>query len=448
MSKPKIVVIGAGSLFFAKPVLAGVTRLPSLQGGELCLVDIDEQRLRTVEQVGRRVIAAAGADITLRATTDRREAFPGADFVVFTFADRGIYFRGLECRVSAKYGVRMHSGDTIGPGGIFRTLRTVPTVLKIARDMEQLCPQAWVLNYTNPTAAVGIALNRHTRLKSIALCDFQGMPEFKEKLIRQCGLAPEGAKVPKALYDSVQIKVGGVNHFTWLTEITQDGRDLMPVLRQSLVARDKDPIARSELQLLDAFGAYPTLFWHTVEYVPYFQGRGTSAGSFVTDIWDETSRRAWFDSFWAEMREYAAGSQPITALLGQTSIDFCLRIINAILTDAQETYFVNIPNRGTISNLPDDAVLELAARVGKGGCQPLPFGAFSRALLGLTMPVLQGHELAVEAAVSGSRAALLQAFLVDPLIASIEDAQNLIAELLDVERDALPEMWYQLDFIH
>jgi alpha-galactosidase len=443
MSKPKIVVIGAGSMFFAKPVLVGMTRLPSLQGGELCLVDINEERLRTVEQVGRRIIAATGADITLRAMTDRCEALPDADFVVLTFADRGIYFRGLECRISAKYGVRMHSGDTVGPGGIFRTLRTVPTVLQIARDVERLCPQAWVLNYTNPTTAIGMALNRHTRLKNIALCDFQVLPEFKERLIRLCGLAAEGAKVSKPLYDSVQIKVGGVNHFTWLTEIAQDGRDLMPALRQALVAKGNDPIARAELQLLDAFGAYPTIFWHTVEYVPYFQGRGTSPGSFVTDIWDEASRRASLEAFWAELKGYATGARSINALLEHTSIDFCLRIINAILTDAQETYFVNIPNRSAVSNLPDDAVLELAAKVGKDGCQPLPFGAFSRVLLGLTMPVLQGHELAVEAAVSGSRQTLLQAFLVDPLIASIEDAQNLIAELLQAERDALPEMWYQ-----
>ena len=425
-----------------------MTRLPSLRGGELCLVDINEERtLRTVEQVGRRVIAATGADIGLRATTDRREVLPDADFVVLTFADRGIYFRshlcrGLECRLSAKYGVRMHSGDTVGPGGIFRTLRTVPTVLKIARDVEQLCPQAWVLNYTNPTTAIGMALNRHTKLKNIALCDFQVLPEFKERLIRLCGLA-EGGKVSKPLYDSVRIKVGGVNHFTWLIEIAQDGRDLMPTLRQALIARGQDPIARAELQLLDAFGAYPTIFWHTVEYVPYFQGRGTSPGSFVTDIWDEASRRASLEAFWAELNGYATGARSINALLEQTSIDFCLRIINAILTDAQETYFVNIPNRGAISNLPDDAVLELAARVGKNGGQPLPFGPFSRALLGLTMPVLQGHELAVEAAVSGSRQTLLQAFLVDPLIASIEDAQNLIAELLQAEWDALPEMWYQ-----
>jgi alpha-galactosidase len=443
MSKPKIVVIGAGSLFFAKPVLAGVTRLPALQGGELCLVDINEERLRIVERVGRRVLAATGASITLRATTDRCEVLPDADFVVLTFADRGIYFRSLECRISAKYGVRMHSGDTIGPGGIFRTLRTIPTVLKITQDIERLCPQAWVLNYTNPTAAVGIALNRHTKLRSIALCDFQVMPEFKEKLIRLCGLTPEGEKVSKALYDSVQIKVGGVNHFTWLTEIAQDGRDMMPAIRQSLVARGEDPIARAELRLLDAFGAYPTLFWHTVEYVPYFQGRGTSPGSFVTDIWDEASRRAWLEAFWVEMKDYASGTHPISSLLEQTSIDFCLRIINAILTDAQDTYFINIPNRGTISNLPDDAVLELAAQVGKNGGLPLPFGSFSRALLALTMPVLEEHELAVEAAVGCSRQKLLQALLIDPLIASIEDAQSLIVELLQAERDALPEMWYQ-----
>ncbi|NLS79813.1 MAG: hypothetical protein GXY76_21410 [Chloroflexi bacterium] len=441
MSRPKIVVIGAGSMLFAKQLLVGMTRVPSFQGGELCLVDLDAAKLAVIEQVARRLVAASGANLAVTASTDRRDVLPGADFVILAFADRGIHFRGLECRVSAKYGVLMHSGDTVGPGGIFRTLRTIPTALRIAGDVAELCPQAWILNYTNPTAAVGTALRRYTDCRFIALCDFHVMPQYKERLLRLCGLA--GERVPQELLDAVHLKLAGVNHFTWMTDFSRGGESLFPALHQALVREEAaEPGYRAVRQLMEAFGAYPTLFWHTVEYLPYFQGRGKSPGSYVADLWDEQERWRRYDRFWADMRGYASGSLPIAELSDSIhDTEYVLRVINAILTDAGEMFYINVPNRGTVTNLPDEAVLELACRVGQGGYQRLPFGPLPEAVVGVTRPVIAEHELAVEAAVTGSRTTLLQSFLVDPLIASIEDAQNLIAELLDAERDALPKMW-------
>jgi alpha-galactosidase len=447
MASPKVVLIGAGSLFFARQAIVGMTRVPSLAGGELCLVDVDEERLGIVERVARRVVESTGEATTIRATLHRREVLPDADFVILAFANRGVYFRALDCRIANEHGIRMCSGDTVGPGGIFRTLRTVPVVLEIAEDIQDLCPDAWVINYTNPTATVGIALNRYTPLKAIALCNSQETPQLlKKRIVERLDLVGAGEEVSQDTLDSIQIKAGGINHFTWMTELVRDGKDLFPVLREHLAARVEEgdserlPVL---LQLFDAFGAMPTVLAHTIEYVPFFQGKGSSPDSYVAEIWNEERRRKWLAAFWDEMGAYADGRRGIGQLIQETPTDMCINIIDALLSDSQEVFYVNVPNQGTITNLPDDAIVEIAASVGRDGCQLLPFGDLPRALLGLTGPVLQAHELAVEAAVSGSRSALLRALLVDPLVLSIEDACSLIERTLEAERDALPETWYQ-----
>lgn len=431
---PKIVIIGAGSLFFSRPSIIGFSRSKVFSEGEICLVDIDEKKLRIVEKFAHRVVKMLGANLTIKATTDRKRILPDANFVILTFADRGIYFRGLDCRLANKYGIRMCSGDTTGPGGIFRTLRTVPTVLEIAKEMEEVCPDAWVINYTNPTATIGIALNRYSKLKTIALCDAQELPQFKDRFIRYCGLAQENEKISNELRNSVTIKSAGINHFTWMTELKQNNKDLFPALRRFLVEHKGEKEYQLALQLFEAFDCFPTVLEHTKEYLPFFQGKGSDlTNPYVVKLWNEKARWKRFRYFWREMKEYVDGSKNITKAIKETPTDLCVRIIEAILADRNEVHFVNIPNQGTVSNLPPDAILEIAAKVGSKGCQALPFGDFPRGLLGITHQVLDSHELAVEAAVTGSHRTLLKAFLADPIVFSIEDAKSLIKEMLEVE---------------
>lgn len=440
----KVVIVGAGSMFFSRKSIVGFIRSKLFDGGELCLVDIDEKKLGIVEKVAYRVRETLGADVTIKATVDRKEVLPRADFVVLTFANRGIYYRGLDCRLANKYGIRMSSGDTTGPGGIFRTLRTVPTVLEVAKDMEELCPDSWVINYSNPTATIGIALNRYTRLKTIALCDSQEMPQFKEKIVRHCGLVREDEKISNELMNSVKMKVGGLNHFCWIVELKQNKKNLFPTLRRFLVThKEKNEFYRPILQLFDAYGYFPTTLKHVVEYVPFFQGKGADPiNSYMVKIWDEEVRWKWWQRFWDEMEGYADGRNEVMHdVINKTPMDLCIRIIEAILTDAKEVHFVNIPNGGTISNLPEDAVLEIAAEIGREGYKPLEFGDFPRGLLGMTQRVLDSHELAVEAAITGSHRTLLKAFLADPIVFSIEDAKSLIKEMLKKEKEALPLVW-------
>ena len=178
--QPKVVVIGAGSLFFGRQAVWQMVNSEHLNTGTLGLVDTDPVHLKRMSELAEKVIVHTGVKLKLEASTDAREILPGADFVVFSFADRSAWFRGIDCNVSGKYGVRMCSGDTIGPGGIFRTLREFPRILKYCRDVEEICPDAWVINYINPTTSNGIGIAKYApSLKSFALCDGPHMPHFK-----------------------------------------------------------------------------------------------------------------------------------------------------------------------------------------------------------------------------------------------------------------------------
>jgi len=161
MSSPKVVVIGAGSFFFGRPVIWNMTHSEVLRGGTLALVDTKPDVLETFVNLAKRTIEATGAPTKLIASTDRREMLKDADFVVYTFSERNAYFRGLDCEIALKHGVRMCSGDTIGPGGIFRACREIPKALAMTKDIEELAPNAWVINFVNPTAVLGIALMRY-----------------------------------------------------------------------------------------------------------------------------------------------------------------------------------------------------------------------------------------------------------------------------------------------
>jgi hypothetical protein len=196
MSNPKFVVVGAGSIFFTRAVAVGMCKDPRFQGGTLSLVDVNEEMLDVMSRLCRRIIEETGADLKLEATTDRKVGFCDADFVVLSFSRRGVDLREIDTVIPAKYGVRQSSGDSIGPGGLFRSIRTVPAVLEMARDIEAICPNAWVFNYVNPSTVMGMALSRYTKLKTLAICDGVVLPETLLRLL-------DRVKVPREAFDDV-----------------------------------------------------------------------------------------------------------------------------------------------------------------------------------------------------------------------------------------------------
>jgi len=455
MAGPKVVVIGAGSVFFTRQTVCGMIRSEALRDGTLVLVDIKPDVLDKMFRLGQMIVTESGSPLKLEATGDRCEALRGADFVIFAFSDRGVRFRGIDTQTSLKHGIRLSSGDTIGPGGVFRTLREVPTALAIARDIERLCPEAWVINYVNPTATIGTALQRHTKLKSFALCDGHYTPFTEQRLAARAGLADSPETCPDEVLAEMDTWIGGVNHYTWLLSFTYRGQDMLPPLRSRLadLAAKEDPPplikghydANFSLALMDAFGAYPTETSHSKEYVVFFQGKGVLPPPEkrpAIPIFDLDRRKRWVADIWQEIDALLQGRQPLEPVLRDTRTDKSVQIIETMWQGHGPEQLINVPNGGAVSNLPADAVLELPCQATMDGVRPRPFGKFPLGLAGLQHQVIDTHELSVEAAVNCDRALVRRAFATDPLTTSLDDADALIDDLFAQQQDALPAEWY------
>jgi alpha-galactosidase len=454
---PKITVIGAGSYFFGKPVIHTMATSPVMAGGTLALVDTDRKVLSTMMRLARRVFAHARRDVKLIGSTDRRKVMKGSDFVVLTYSYRNAHFRGVDTRIAEEHGIRMCSSDTIGPGGIFRAMRELPVAIAIARDAKRLCPDAWLINFVNPTAVMGIGLSRFAPdMRSFALCDGNHEPYATLARCQWVGLLGEDTIIiPPDMMRDLDLKVGGVNHCTWITRFRYRGRDMMPSLRRYAVRMKKEeaknPGEKSKprfnwhyaLLLFDLYGAFPTAVSHTKEYVPFFQGAGVLPNRpEPIRLFDSVTRQCEMDRAWAETERYANGKIPVKTFLSQTHNDHATDIIESMWGDLRKPFFINGPNQGAVTNLPDDAFLELRSDIDMQGPRPQPFGEMPRGLRGLTMQVLDAHELAAEAAVTGDRALLRRAMLTDPICNNISDADACIRDLLEAQREVLPAYWY------
>lgn len=465
MKSPKIVVIGAGSYFFARPVIWNMVTSPILKGGTLALVDIQEDVLETMMNLGKQAIAASGAPTKLIGSTDRREVLKDADFVVFTFSERNAYHRGLDCEVSAKYGIPMCSGDTIGPGGIFRAMREIPRALEMAKDVEELAPNAWIINFVNPTTVLGITLEKYApNVRSMAICDGLHEPYHRLRILKQLNILPEEAEiVPPEVEAKLTFHSMGVNHFTWLTKLEYDGKDYMPEWREFIaklseaeqqkhkVVAGVDDNAKAKamynisysLQLLDVFDAWPNRIAHTKEYVPFFLGQGVTQptpGPLV--IFDHVQRQAEMDKRYAESADYAYGRKPIKEFLANGRGDHATDIIESMWGGLNKAFYINTPNNGAVTNMADDAYLEALCDLDMHGPRPQRMGPMPTGLLGLQQQVLDTHEMTAEAAVTCNKDLLLRAMATDPIVNNLEDAKLIMNELLERQRDILPEGWY------
>lgn len=457
MSGPKITVIGAGSFFFGKQVIHKMATSPIMAGGTLALVDTNPTVLKTMLGIAERAFAATGCGVHLLGSTERREVLGDSDFVVLTFSQRSAYYRGLDTRIAAKHGIRMCSSDTIGPGGIFRALREVPHVLAMARDVQELAPNAWVINFVNPTTVLGMALRRYAPgVKCFALCDGQHEPYCTLNWCKRVGILPEEATtIPPDVQSKLDLAIGGVNHCTFILRFHYDGQDMFPRLREGLARlaeeEQRSPQEHSKarynntytLQLFDLYGVCPTNVAHTKEYVPFYQGHGVAP---ITPeplrLFDAEQRAREMAAAWSVNEQYASGQLGMDQFLATVPSDHATDIIESMWGGLGKVFFINTANRGAIPNLPDDAFLELRSHIDMNGPQPLPVGPFPRGALALQYQVLDTHELTAEAAVTGDRAILRRAMLTDPLCVNIADADNCIAELLEAQKDVLPAYWY------
>ncbi|MCC5829961.1 MAG: hypothetical protein JJU36_10990 [Phycisphaeraceae bacterium] len=443
--QPKVVIVGAGSFFFGRKAIWQMVHSPHLRTGTLALVDTDPSNLERMRQLAVKVRDHHKVPLKIEASTDRTEVLADADFVVLSFAERNAHFRGVDCRVSEKYGIRMCSGDTIGPGGVFRSARELPHVLRICADIKKLCPKAWVINYVNPTTVHGMAVRRYfPELKSLALCD------------AQWGLRRHWAEAAGVTDDEkLTILTAGPNHFTWTLKAEYDGRDILPkVVEHMRKAADADLNEQVDggkryakgwlnnaiaVELYETLGTLPSVVSHTKEYVRYYQGLGRTGKDAIPPlmIFDSESRAEMTAKAWQQVDDFISGKLDIPTFDKTFGPDPATDIIEGMWGNLGKRFFINTANRGAVPNMSDDAFIELYSELDMNGPRPLPCPPMPRGIRGLCEQILDTHELTAQAIHDGDMRMLRRALVIDPLTSSIGDIDALLQDMLEEQGDAI-----------
>jgi alpha-galactosidase len=430
----KIVLIGAGSAQFGTDMLGDLfAARERLKGTTILLVDTDPEALRTMTQVARWLNEATDSPFQIEASTDRCQALPGAQFVIISIAVKRNQLWRLDFEIPVKHGVKQVLGENGGPGGIFHAMRNIPIILDICRDIERLCPEALVLNFTNPEGRICLAARRYTDLQFVGLCHGIGMAQHA--IGQTLGLPPE----------EIDPKAGGLNHLNWILELRHKvtGQDLYPAFRRAAAEKKiEEASIRNHCfgvklcrYLMDIFGYWPLPSDdHVGEYLSYaWEYCGLDGYDF-----DQADRRV--KENWARLRRWADGEDTPAELLEHQSGERAVPIITGVLGNThQYELAVNLPNTGLIPNLPDWAIVEVPAVADASGVHGIRVGPLPEPIAAMCHAQIAVIDRLVEAAVHGSRRAALQALLLDPVVNSISQAEAILDEMLEVHRDYLPQ---------
>lgn len=430
----RIAIIGAGSTVFALQVMIDTLAIPGLDEGAFALVDIDAPRLERAYKVAQKAIEKAGkGGWTVEASTERRDVLPGCDYIINTIEVSGLQNVKYDYEIPMKYGVDQCIGDTIGPGGVFKALRTGPAWIDILRDAEALCPNALVMNYTNPMSLLTLAGLRATNLQIVGLC--HSVQGTSQQIAGYLGIP----------YETMKWRCGGINHNAWFVELSRDGEDLYPLLRAR--ARDpeiyeKDPV---RFEIMRHFGAFVTeSSGHFSEYVPYFRKRPDliakyarkgylGESGFYAHEWPTWRARAE-----KHVQEMIDGAREMKM---HRSHEYASYIIEAVEYHRPTVIYGNVLNAGLIDNLPQGGCVEVACLVDRNGIQPTHFGALPEQLAALNRQHMAFHELMAEAILNHDREAARYALKLDPLTAAVcalDEIDQMFDEMWEAERDYLP----------
>jgi len=420
----RVVLVGAGSSAFGYSMILDAVNIPELRSCNLVLHDVDGARLEPMAGLAVRMNEAAGAGLEVESTTDRREALQGADYVVMSIAVERVRRWRMDWEIPFRYGVKQVLGENGGPGGLFHTLRNVPPALEVARDMEEQCPGAWLLNYTDPVPRVSLAVSRHTDVRVVGLC--RGVERQLARLAPMMG-------VPSALIEAVS---AGLNHLSWFKELRlRDGSDAYLMLTEAVAgAKGFQPLCRA---MYDKFGLYPsTDDNHLGEYLAYAWdvcppgSRGLS--------WIERCEREAQQS-WAEINRLVRGEEPLN-VVGRLSGERAMHIVAGMEKGGGHVEIqANLPNEGQVNNLMKGAIVETPAVVDKRGVRPIPVGDLPQGLAALCNIQIMVGSLAVEAGVRGDKRLAQQALLADPVVNDTVAADNAFRELMEAHKDLLPQ---------
>jgi len=429
---PKITFLGAGSTVFAKNVLGDCMLTPALQDFEIALFDIDHERLKDSENMLNNLKLTCGSKNVIKSYTDRKEALRGAKYVINAIQVGGYDPCTItDFEIPKKYGLRQTIADTLGIGGIFRNLRTIPVMLDFAKDMQEVCPDAWFLNYTNPMAVLTNAMNTYGGVKTVGLC--HSVQVCVPHLFNNLGVDTTG----------VQWKVAGINHMAWLLEVTKDGKDLYPELKR--LAKEKQKEIHHDMvryELMFRFGYYVTeSSEHNAEYHPYFIKRNYPE---LIDRYniplDEYPRRCINQiSRWKTMREELVNNKHLEHT---RSHEYASHMLEAMETDIPFKIGGNVMNTGLITNLPREACVEVPCIVDASGVTPTYVGDLPPQLAALNRTNINTQLLTLEAAITRKRDHIYHAALLDPHTSaelSIDDIVALCDDLIEAHGDWLPK---------
>jgi alpha-galactosidase len=438
---PKITFIGSGSLVFTRNLCSDILLAPCLQDSTITLMDIDPRRLEQSRQIAQSVAERRKLPVKIEATTDRKSAIRDADYVITTFQQGGLDAYKLDIEIPQKYGVEQCVGDTLGPGGVFRALRTIPVLIDLCLELDDFAPDALLLNYVNPMAANCWAIDAATGRPHVGLChSVQGTSEMIAKWI----------DVP---YREVTFFCAGINHQAFFLEFWRGKEDLYPSIWEAIEHPEiyaQEPV---RIELMKHFGFFVTeSSGHASEYVPYFRKSAKMVNDELvpnfadkTNYWLDFGRTGGYlrhclnriQKFEREFAEILAEAPTTTR-----SHEYGSYIIEAVESDTAIRINGNVPNTGLIDNLPQGCCVEVPCLVDGNGVQPTKAGSLPPQLAALNRTNINVQELIVEAALSGHTEAVYHAVMLDPLTAAVctlPQIRSMVDEMLEAQRRWLPQ---------
>ncbi|MHC4561329.1 MAG: alpha-galactosidase [Planctomycetota bacterium] len=442
--RAKVVFIGAGSFGFTRSLVKDLLTFDRTRDAEICLVDINKQRLSFARRAVQRIVDSDNYPATVTATTDRREVLKGADAVMVTILCGDVNVWQHDIVIPKKYGVDINVGDTRGVSGIFRALRTIPTMLDIAADMEELCPHAVMLNYTNPMAMLCHAMQRTSKVAITGLC--HSVQGTAMEIADWCG-------VPR---EELVYTCAGINHTSWFTRLEHKGKDLYPKLKQVVAAdkaiREMEPVRSEMLMALDYYVTESS--GHNSEYNWWFRKRPDLIRTFCNSktCWNPGTfayilkcYQAKKDNWKRLVREALAAPVPVPLVRGY---EYAASIVNAWLGETPFQFNGNVPNTGLVTNLPEGACVEVPVLATRGKLSPIHVGALPPQCAILTDLSARTEMMAVDAHFRGDAKLVYQAICHDPLTAaklSLAEIKTMTKEMFRKFKNHLPQ-FKSLDF--
>jgi len=427
--QPKIVIVGAASSSFSN-ILQEMVTCPELDGAELALVDIDAEGLDIMTKLGKRMCAEWGKKTTVVGTTDCTEVLEGADFVLTLIAVGGVTTWRQDEEIPAKHGFFGCSVDTVGPGGLFRGLRLIPPLIDVCRDVERLCPHAWVINYSNPMTGICRALRKATDVNIVGLCTAGYLPR---QIARQMEIDA----------DRIDVVSAGVNHCMWALKILVDGEDVTEKWKQLMREKHSKGYARSSVELMDVFDVWPMPGAnHVAEFFPYFYGPGDdgredgrysyrSGHDFDERLKKDAERRA-------KLKAQGEGTEDLGPPPAEESASEAIKMLLSIWNNGRTRHYANVENAGAVPNVPSEAILEIPVIADASGVRAMHVGPLPASVLGFVRSRSAFFELLADAAIQRSKKIALQCLLNDTNTLSIVHARACIDEMFEVQAEFLP----------